>query len=64
MVPFAYPGDVRLRSVINAERIDTDSYISVAGWVFQGLRVTDVQGLQPIALPAIDARWRLPIASS
>ena len=52
--------DVRLRSVINAERIDTDSYVSIAGWVFQGLRVTDVQGLQPIALPAIDARWRLP----
>jgi len=52
--------DVRLRSVINAERIDQDSYISVAGWVFQGLRVSDVQGLQPIALPAVDARWRLP----
>jgi LPS-assembly protein len=52
--------DVRLRSVLNVERIDTDSYISIAGWVFQGLRVTDVQGQQPIALPAIDARWRLP----
>jgi LPS-assembly protein len=52
--------DVRLRSVIEAERIDADSYISVAGWVFQGLRVTDVQGQQPIALPAIDARWRMP----
>ena len=52
--------DVRLRSVVNAERIDADSYISIAGWVFQGLRVTDRQGQQPIALPAIDARWRLP----
>ena len=35
-----------------------DSYISIAGWAFQGLRVTDVAGQQPIALPAIDARWR------
>jgi LPS-assembly protein len=52
--------DVRLRSVINAERIDADSYVSIAGWVFQGLRVTDVQGQQPIVLPALDARWRLP----
>jgi LPS-assembly protein len=52
--------DVRLRSVLNAERIDADSYISIAGWVFQGLRVTDTQGQQPIALPALDARWRLP----
>jgi LPS-assembly protein len=50
--------DVRLRSVVNAERIDQDSYISIAGWVFQGLN--DAQGQQPIVLPAIDARWRLP----
>lgn len=52
--------DVRLRSFVNAERIDADSYISIAGWAFQGLRSTDVAGQQPIALPAIDARWRLP----
>jgi LPS-assembly protein len=52
--------DVRLRSFVNAERIDSDSYISIAGWAFQGLRETDVGGQQPIALPAIDARWRLP----
>lgn len=50
--------DSRLRSVINAERIDTDSYISIAGWAFQGLRATDIAGQQPIALPAIDARFR------
>jgi LPS-assembly protein len=50
--------DDRLRSVVNAERITDDSYISIAGWAFQGLRVTDVQGRQPIVLPAIDARWR------
>ncbi len=51
--------DDRLRSVINAERITPDSYISIAGWAFEGLRVTDVAGQQPLALPAIDARWRI-----
>ena len=50
--------DDRLRTFIDAERISENSYISIAGWVFQGLRATDVQGQQPIALPAIDARWR------
>ena len=52
--------DSRLRSYVNAERIRTDSYVSIAGWAFQGLRVTDVAGQQPVVLPAIDARWRLP----
>ncbi|MBV9883101.1 MAG: LPS-assembly protein LptD [Sphingomonadaceae bacterium] len=52
--------DDRLRSVVDAERITADSYISIAGWAFEGLRLTDVSGMQPIALPAIDARWRLP----
>ncbi len=51
--------DDRLRSVINAERITPDSYISIAGWAFQGLRVDDVQREIPIALPAIDARFRI-----
>ncbi|WP_374990343.1 LPS-assembly protein LptD [Sphingosinicella sp. LHD-64] len=51
--------DDRLRSVIEVERIGADSYISIAGWAFQGLRVTDVEGQQPIVLPAIDARFRL-----
>ena len=49
----------RLRSVVDAERITADSYISIAGWAFQGLRITDITGQQPIALPAIDARWRI-----
>jgi LPS-assembly protein len=48
----------RLRSLVEAERITPDSYISIAGWAFQGLRPTDVAGRQPIVLPAIDARWR------
>jgi len=56
--------DTRLRSVLQAERIDLDSYINIAGWGFQGLRLTDEDGQQPIVLPAIDARWRMadPIA--
>jgi len=51
--------DDRLRSFVNAERVTADSYISIAGWAFEGLRLTDVNGMQPIALPAIDARWRI-----
>ena len=51
--------DDRLRSVVNAERITPDSYVSIAGWAFQGLRVDDKQKQIPIALPAIDARFRL-----
>jgi LPS-assembly protein len=50
--------DDRLRSMVDVERITADSYISIAGWAFEGLRLTDVAGTQPIALPAIDARWR------
>ena len=51
--------DDRLRTVLNAERITPDAYVSIAGWAFQGLRVDDVQKQIPIALPAIDARIRL-----
>lgn len=51
--------DDRLRSTFNVERIDTDSYLSIAGWAVQSLRVEDRSGLQPIALPAIDYRLRL-----
>ena len=51
--------DTRLRSLVDVERITNDSYVSIAGWSFQGLRVTDVAGQQPVALPAIDARLRL-----
>jgi LPS-assembly protein len=51
--------DDRLRSFINAERISPNSYITIAGWAFQGLRADDVQKRIPIALPAIDARLRL-----
>lgn len=51
--------DDSLRSFFNLERIDLDSYISFSGWSFQGLRATDDQERIPIALPALDARWRL-----
>jgi len=51
--------DDRLRNVVNVERITPDSYISIAGWAFQGLRVDDRQKQIPIALPAIDARFRM-----
>lgn len=51
--------DDRLRSLVNVERISLDSYISVEGWAFQGLRSTDKQDRIPFALPAIDARLRL-----
>lgn len=49
--------DDRLRNFVNAERITPDSYVSIAGWAFQGLRIDDVQDQIPIALPAIDARF-------
>jgi LPS-assembly protein len=51
--------DDRLRNSLNLERISPDSYISIAGWAFEGLRVDDVQKQIPMALPAIDARFLL-----
>ena len=51
--------DDRLRNFVEAERITLNGYLSIAGWAFEGLRVDDVQKQFPIALPAIDARWRL-----
>jgi len=51
--------DDRLRSTINLERIDSDSYFSIAGWVTQATLVPTPQGLVPIALPVIDYRRRL-----
>jgi len=50
--------DDRLRNVVNAERISPDSYITIAGWAFEGLRAEDKEKQIPIALPAIDARFR------
>jgi LPS-assembly protein len=52
--------DDRLRSMVDIERIDTNSYLSIAGWATQTLRVADSQGQVPVALPAIDYRRRVP----
>lgn len=46
----------RLRSVVNLERIDDSSYLSIAGWATQTLRIVADQGQIPVALPAIDYR--------
>jgi len=51
--------DDRLRSTLKAERIGQNSYLSIAGWSVQTLRLTDTQGQMPIALPVIDYRLRL-----
>jgi LPS-assembly protein len=51
--------DDRLRSMVDLERIGGNSYLSIAGWATQTLRVGDRQGLVPVALPVIDYRKRL-----
>jgi LPS-assembly protein len=50
--------DDSLRSTINAERVSSSSYLSIAGWAFQTLRSNDPQNRVPIALPVIDYRKR------
>ncbi|VVT02934.1 LPS-assembly protein LptD [Sphingomonas sp. EC-HK361] len=52
--------DDRLRTNLTVERIDANSYLSIAGWAVQTLRVNDDQGMQPVALPEIDYRRRVP----
>ncbi|WP_390587889.1 LPS-assembly protein LptD [Erythrobacter sp. MTPC3] len=51
--------DDRLRSTINLERIDDDSYLSLAGWATQTLRINAEQGQIPVALPAFDYRHNI-----
>lgn len=51
--------DDRLRSMVDVERIDTDSYLSIAGWATQTLRSGVDQGQVPLALPVIDYRRRI-----
>jgi LPS-assembly protein len=50
--------DVTLRNFYQFERFTGDSYLSVEGWAFQGLRVGDRQGQSPIALPLVDFQYR------
>jgi LPS-assembly protein len=49
----------RLRSTLSAERITPNSYLSIAGWATQTLRIDDNQKMQPLALPAIDYRRKI-----
>ena len=51
--------DDRLRSTVNLERIDADSYFSLAGWATQTLRLNQEQDSVPVALPVLDYRRRL-----
>jgi LPS-assembly protein len=51
--------DDRLRSTVEVERIDPNSYLSIAGWATQVLLTNQDQGLVPLALPVIDYRRRL-----
>lgn len=51
--------DDRLRSTINLERIDDNSYLSLAGWATQTLRINAEQGQIPVAIPAFDYRRNL-----
>ncbi|MET0181022.1 MAG: LPS assembly protein LptD, partial [Novosphingobium sp.] len=51
--------DDRLRSTINLERITPDSYLSLAGWATQTLRMGENQGQVPIAVPVLDYRQRI-----
>ena len=49
--------DDTLRSTYNLERFRSDSYLSISGWFFQGLRLAVTPGNTPLALPLIDYRW-------
>ena len=51
--------DDRLRSTLNLERVTDRSYLSIAGWATQTLRLNADQGQVPLALPAIDFRQRI-----
>ena len=51
--------DDRLRSLIEVERADDSSYLTVAGYATQTMRLGANQGQVPIALPLIDYRKRL-----
>jgi LPS-assembly protein len=51
--------DDRLRSLVELERIDADSYLSFSGWATQTMRLAENQGQTPLALPLIDYRRRL-----
>ncbi len=49
----------RIRSVVELQRVDDNSFVSLAGWATRALLVSTPQGEVPLALPLIDARYRL-----
>jgi LPS-assembly protein len=51
--------DDRLRSTFTLARNGGSSYLTVAGWAVQTLRLNDSKGQQPVALPLIDLRQRI-----
>lgn len=51
--------DDRLRSTLNLERISNTSYLSIAGWATQTLRLNAPQGQVPLVAPIIDYRKRI-----
>ena len=55
---YNFSSDDRLRSYVRAERVDRASFLSIAGWANQTLRIGEDQS-QPFAVPAIDYRLRL-----
>jgi LPS-assembly protein len=54
--------DDRLRSTFSLNRVTRDSFLTIQGWATQTLRLGDSQGQQPVALPLIDYRHRIPDA--
>ena len=50
--------DVTLRNFYSLERAGDESYLTVQGWAFQGLRRVDEFGTNPVALPSVDYKWR------
>ncbi len=50
--------DDRLRSMVNVERIDQNSYLSIGAYATQTMIADTAQGQIPVALPVIDYRHR------
>ncbi|MEE4350780.1 MAG: LPS assembly protein LptD [Pacificimonas sp.] len=50
--------DTTLRNFARIARKDTESYLSIEAWAFQGLALDDQQGLIPVALPVVDYEYR------
>ncbi len=50
--------DDTLRSTYALEHQTTNSFLSISGWAFQGLRASDRSGEIPFVLPLIEYDWR------